>query len=146
MRSRTEVAEDECRAERRQAVWQSGRDCTAKESGNGALLLQLSEANMKEQFTLVIITLPSRLFLLSRVLARYDGRQSIAEIIIVSPPFDPTELGQRYTPVRIVSDLPHKPGSLNNRYNSIACSLSVTSVSEECEELMCLRATTDSPS
>jgi hypothetical protein len=77
-----------------------------------------SEAELSEQFTVVILTMARRMAMLQQVLQEYDGMPAIAEIIIVmnglSEDHVVSRLGVTKTPISFFNN---SINSLNSRYN-----------------------------
>jgi hypothetical protein len=78
-----------------------------------------SEAELSEQFTVVILSMAKRVAMLKQVLRQYDGMPIIAEIIVVmnglSQDHVASRLGLIKTPISFVNN---SINSLNNRYNN----------------------------
>lgn len=78
-----------------------------------------SEAELSEQFTVVILSMAKRVTMLKQVLRQYDGMPNIAEIIVVMSGLREdhaaSRLGVIKTPISFVNN---SINSLNNRYNN----------------------------
>jgi hypothetical protein len=78
-----------------------------------------SEAELGEQFTVVILSMAERVAMLEQVLHEYDGLPIIAEIIVVMngliEDHVASRLGVIKTPISFVNN---SVNSLNNRYNN----------------------------
>jgi hypothetical protein len=74
----------------------------------------------EEQFTVVFITMPSRVYLLKQVIRAYDGRPLIKEFIVLltaantGPEPTAKDVGAVKTPFTVIPD--SGPVSLNKRY------------------------------
>ncbi len=78
-----------------------------------------SEAELSEQFTVVILSMAKRLAMLKQVLRQYDGMPIIAEIIVVMNGLREDHVASRLGVVKTpISFVNNSINSLNNRYNN----------------------------